>query len=400
MAIKNISIIGMGALGILFGQHLTEKMGRESVCFVANDRRIQKYESGKVHCNGKLCDFRMVSDQHKGDSADLVIFAVKSTALVEALDTAKHQIGENTIIISLLNGISSEEIIGARYGMERIIRCVALGMDAVKIGYDLTYTKMGQLCVGILPDESDKSDKLDMLCKLFDEVDLPYTKEEDILHRLWSKFMLNVGVNQAVMVYEGTYATIQQPGEAREVMIGAMREVMMLAKYEGVMLTEEDLMAYVDLMDTLSADGMPSMRQDGLANRKSEVELFSGTVLKLAEKHGIELPVNEMLYRRILDMEKGKVIQSGFFDVSESNLDYVLSELMAHPDHEDKIISSILQYEIEKSYSVDAKIKIIKCFDQIVPNSILKKEMTKFVHSNANHPNSKVRKEARNFLNK
>lgn len=400
MGIKNISIIGMGALGILFGQHFTEKMGNEHVAFVANDRRIDKYLKTKVHCNGNACDFRMVSDKQQGRSADLVVFAVKSTALEEALETAKYQIGENTIIISLLNGISSEKIIGDRYGMEKIIHCVALGMDAVKTGNDLTYTKMGQLCVGILPDETEKTHRLNTLCEFFDQVELPYIKEDDILHRLWSKFMLNVGVNQAVMVYEGTYETIQKPGEAREVMIGAMREVKVLSHYEGVNLTEEDLTAYVDLMDTLSPDGMPSMRQDGLAKRKSEVELFSGTVLRLAEKHNLTLPINAMLYHRIRDMEKGYVLDSGFFDVSEPNLDVVLARIKAHSEHEDKIIRSILKYEIENSYSVDAKIKIIQCFDQINPNPDLKKELTKFVRANANHPNSKVRKEARIFLNR
>ncbi|MDW7661138.1 MAG: 2-dehydropantoate 2-reductase [Bacillota bacterium] len=400
MAIKKVSIIGMGALGILFGQHFTEKMGNQSVAFVANDGRIEKFKQSKVHCNGKECDFRMVSDGVKENPADLVIFAVKSTALVEALETAKYQIGDDTIIISLLNGISSEQIIGARFGMEKIIHCVALGMDAVKMGNDLTYTKMGKLCVGILPDETEKSGMLNTLCEFFDEVGLPYTKEDDILHRLWSKFMLNVGVNQAVMVYEGTYETIQKPGEAREVMIGAMLEVMELAHYEGVKLTIDDLKAYVDLMGTLSPDGMPSMRQDGLAKRKSEVELFSGTVLKLAKKHGLKFPINTMLYEKIHDMETGKIVQSGFFDVSEIHLDDVLEKLMAHSIHEDKIIRSILQYEIEKSYTLDAKIKIIQCFDQLDPNSDVKKIMTKFVRANANHPNSKVRREARTYLNR
>lgn len=400
MAIKNVSIIGMGALGILFGQYFTEKMGNHSVTFVANDRRNEKFNQTQVHCNGKECDFRMVSDRLQESPADLVIFAVKSTTLDEALETAKYQIGEDTIIISLLNGISSEQIIGARFGIEKVIHCVALGMDAVKTGNDLTYTRMGQLCVGILPNETEKMGKLNTLCEFFDEVKLPYTKEDDILHRLWSKFMLNVGVNQAVMVYEGTYETIQEPGEAREVMIGAMREVMELGQYEGVTLTEEDLMAYVDLMGTLSPDGMPSMRQDGLAKRKSEVELFSGTVLKLAKKHGLMLPINTKLYEKIHDMETDKVVQSRFFDVSENHLDDVLAKLKTHSVHEDKIIRSILQYEIEKSYTVDAKIKIIRCFDQLDSNSDLKKIMTKFVRANANHPNSNVRKEARIFLNK
>jgi len=68
-------------------------------------------------------------------------------------------------------------------------------------------------------------------------------------------------------------------------------------------VTEDDLDEYLRLMDTLSPEGMPSMRQDGLARRPSEVELFSGTVLRLAAKHGLDTPVNAALYREIRAME-------------------------------------------------------------------------------------------------
>ena len=57
------------------------------------------------------------------------------------------------------------------------------------------------------------------------------------------------------------------------------------------------------VMDTLNPEGMPSMRQDGLARRKSEVELFAGTVLELAQRFGMRAPVNQRLYDTIREME-------------------------------------------------------------------------------------------------
>ena len=63
---------------------------------------------------------------------------------------------EDTVIISVLNGISSEKIIASEYGSERIIHCVAQGMDAVKLGDELTYSKMGELIVGTPEAEKEK----------------------------------------------------------------------------------------------------------------------------------------------------------------------------------------------------------------------------------------------------
>ena len=301
MNIERIAIVGMGALGVLYGNYLTEHLGRERVGFVVNAERRERYGRMEISANGHRCDFRLIDANETGNPADLVIFAVKATALDQAMEDAAGQIGPNTVPLSVLNGITSERLLEQRFGGKNVVYCVAQGMDAVKLGGALTYTVMGQLCIGVPSEE--KLPALDAVCALFDRIGMPYSREEDILHRLWGKFMLNVGVNQVVMVFEGTYGTIQAPGRPREMMIAAMREVLELSKYEGVKLTEDDLNFYVELMNTMSPQGMPSMRQDGLAHRRSEVELFSGTVCRLAKKHGLSVPVNEWLYARVREME-------------------------------------------------------------------------------------------------
>ena len=86
-------------------------------------------------------------------------------------------------------------------------------------------------------------------------------------------------------------------------MIAAMREVMALAPYEGVTLTEDDLTYWLGVLDTLGAAGKPSLRQDLEAGRPTEVELFSGTIRQLGQKHAIPTPVNDWLYAEIKRLE-------------------------------------------------------------------------------------------------
>lgn len=298
--IENIAIVGMGALGLLFGDMLNRDPAL-SVGYVADAARIERYRAQDIAINGVPKRFDFLPAEEPAFTADLVIFAVKATALDQAMEDAAGYVGPSTILLSLLNGITSEQALEARFGRDNVVYCTAQGMDAVRDGRTLTYSKCGQLCIG-LPDDRPR-DGLDALRALFDGCGVPYSVEDDIRHRLWSKFMLNVGVNQVVMVHEGNYGTVQVPGPAREHMIAAMREVIALSRLEGVPVTEEDLQYYVGLVDTLSPEGMPSMRQDGLAHRKSEVALFSGTVCRLAEKHGLDVPVNRALYRTVLEME-------------------------------------------------------------------------------------------------
>jgi 2-dehydropantoate 2-reductase len=303
MEIKKITIVGMGALGVMYGDFLTRKLGKECVEFVANEKRVTKFKEEGIYCNGQLCDVTLVDEKETGHPADLLIFAVKATGLEAAICTVRNKVSKNTIIMSVLNGISSEEIIGKAYGVEKIIPCVVQGMDVIKEKNKVTYSQFGQICMGIADESEEKMQKLKAVIDLFHKVEMPYTLENDIIRRIWSKFMLNVGVNQAVMIYEGTYATVQKAGEARELMQNAMKEVITLAQKENVNVTQEDFDDYVKLIDTMNPKGMPSMRQDGLAHRKSEVELFAGTVIALAKKHKIDVPVNKKIYETVMKME-------------------------------------------------------------------------------------------------
>ena len=72
----------------------------------------------------------------------------------------------------------------------------------------------------------------------------------------------------------------------------------------GVALTEADLSQMLRVIEGLDPDGMPSMAQDRIAHRKTEVKEFSGTILRLAAKHGIEVPQNDWLYQCIREIEE------------------------------------------------------------------------------------------------
>lgn len=300
--IQKTAIIGMGALGLLYADIIASAKGPAGVSFVMDRERLEKYRGMVFDCNGQKKTFPMECCED-ASPADLVIVAVKYNGLAAALDTMKNCVGKDTVILSVMNGISSEKIIGERYGHGRLIDTVAQGMDAMKFGSRLTYTKRGELRIGA-EDESQEAN-LRLVAAYFDEIGMPYTVEKDILHRLWGKFMLNVGVNQTCMAYETNYGGALAEGSgANRTMLDAMREVIALANAEGIRLSEQDLDEYVDILKTLSPEGMPSMRQDAVSKRPTEVEMFAGTVIPMAGAHGIPVPANVFLYETIRKMEQ------------------------------------------------------------------------------------------------
>lgn len=300
--IHTVTIVGLGALGTLFGHMLAQHMPKENLRILADPARVARYRRDGVYSNGDACDFQYVSTEDTVPPADLVLVAVKATQLQDALQTMRGHVGPNTLILSLLNGISSEEILGAEYGRDTVVDCVAYGMDAVKEGNRLTFSRAGKLCIGTHIG-GQPTEAVRRIARFFERTRFPHEVSDTMGKMMWGKFMLNVGVNQTIAVFGPDYGAVQQSGEQRDVMIAAMREVMTLSGYEGVSLTEDDLQGWLTILSTLSPANKPSMRQDVEAKRPSEVALFSGTVLALAEKHGLDMPVNRMLYGRILQME-------------------------------------------------------------------------------------------------
>lgn len=296
--IKTVSIIGLGNLGIAYGHHLSKQIPKEHLRIVADRERILRYERDGIYCNGERCDFKYVAPEEVVDPADLILFTVKFQNLPEAIAAVRNHVGKETILLSALNGISSEGLIGETYGMDHVLYCVAQGMDGIKNDNRLNFDHMGMLCFGD-GEAGVISEKTRIVEEFFKRTGTPHEVETDMLHRLWGKFMMNVGVNQTASVFLCNYGGLQEEGEARDTMIAAMREVIPLSERAGYPLTEEDLAYWLKVLSVLRPEGKPSMQQDVEAGKTTEVELFSGTVLALAKKYGIAAPVNEFLYKKI-----------------------------------------------------------------------------------------------------
>ncbi len=302
MEIKTVAIIGLGAIGILYGHQLSRNMAAEDLKIVADRDRIRRYQRDGIFCNGARCDFNYIPKGEKCAPADLILIAVKYNGLNEAVEAIKNHVGPDTIILSLLNGISSEETISQVYGMDKVLPCIVHGMDAVRDGNMLTYQNKGVISFGdFVP--GTVSDKANAVGRFFSKAGIHYDIVKDMRKKQWSKFMLNAGCNQVTAVYLCDYAGIQKDGSYRSIMIEAMREVAALADKEHVLLTQADIDYWLKIIDGLNPSGKTSMQQDAEARRYSEAPMFGGTILELAEKHAIQVPVNRMLCEKIKDME-------------------------------------------------------------------------------------------------
>ena len=299
MEIKSVGLIGLGAVGALYSERLLSSGADFRV--IVDEARKARYMQEGVLVNGVRVGFPYATPDEAAP-VDVLIVATKAGGLEAALETAAGFVGENTLLISLINGVTSEGVMAARFGEKNVLYAVAQGMDAVKEGSRLTYCQSGMIVLGER-EAGPVSARVQQVADYLNAHGVKTLPVEDMVRRQWGKLMLNVGLNQATMVFECDYSGVQREGRPREVMLGAMREAQMIAGLEGYPISEAEFDGWVALADGLSPQGKPSMRQDGEAKRRSEVELFAGTMVRLAKKHGVSVPVNAWLYERIREIE-------------------------------------------------------------------------------------------------
>lgn len=301
--IGKIGIVGMGALGLLYADQLVSGLkDPEAVTFIMDDERLARHKNDIYTINGERKSFRMVSSK-EAEPAGLLIVAVKYNELPSAVETMKNAVGEDTVILSVMNGITSEKIIASRYGMDRMVYAIAQGMDAMRDGTSLRYTKCGNIHIGAADEKMKKN--IAAVKELFERAEVPHIVEEDIMYRMWFKFMLNVGINQICMAYGVGYGEATTVGsESNRVMIETMREVVSIAAAKGITLTEADIEQCLEIERSLDPEGYPSMAQDRKAKRRSEVDMFAGEVIRMGKELNIPTPYNEDILKKVLEIEK------------------------------------------------------------------------------------------------
>jgi len=299
--IKRISIIGLGAIGGAYASRLYEV--NPDIMVIADKERIERYSKQGFLINNKKYNFNYISPDKEVEPADLIIVAVKYNQLDQAIMDMKNHVGKETIILSLMNGIDSEEKIAEVYGYERILYGMCVAIDAQREGCNISYTNIGKIFFGD-KENYELTPRVKRLKDLFHKANIPYVIPENMLKSLWWKFMINVGINQVSAVLRAPYRVFQEINEARELMVSTMMEVIILSKKLGINLEEKDIDEFILLMMTLDPNGKTSMHQDIDAGRKTEVEMLSGVVCKLGAKYGVSTPLNDSLYKMIKTIEK------------------------------------------------------------------------------------------------
>jgi 2-dehydropantoate 2-reductase len=299
--LERVVICGVGAVGSAYAEKLHDLDPAGLAVVAGGERRARLLREG-LTVNGRRFEVRCVAPGEAAPPADLLLVGVKQHHLGAAIEDARGLVGERTIVLPLLNGITSEAILGRAFGAGKVLHAFVVGNDVSREGTRSRYANIGRLVFGA--SSNDPADPRVLAVKdLLERVGIPHVVPPDILREQWWKFMLNVGVNQVSAVLRARFASFALP-EVRDLTRRAALEVVAVAVREGIALSPEDVERVFPIVATLAPDGRTSMLQDVEAQRKTEVESFAETVVELGQRHGVPTPVNELLGTMIRALER------------------------------------------------------------------------------------------------
>ena len=304
-----ICMLGTGSLGSTIGGTLAQ--GGSEVYFVDQwKEHIDKINENGLKMTDEKEDWYVKVDARTSAEGmgpvDLVIVLVKSFATKEAVSQLKETnvIGENTLVMSLQNGLGNEETIAEVVGEANVISGKTyvggrlLSPGYVSAGVKGKYTYIGELTGEI-------TDRIQAVCDEFNKAGLLCEVSDNIKGLIWDKLLINVAAGALCGITRLPYGPLYEEEYIKETAVAAIQEGIDVAKAAGVKLKSED----PEYPWYAASEGLPetfktSILQSLELKRPTEIDFINGSVVEWGKKFGIPTPVNRTLVTCVKGIEK------------------------------------------------------------------------------------------------
>ena len=294
--IKKVIICGLGAVGSIYAEKI-QNYAQAELKILVDKARLNKYTQNPLVMNGRKLFFDYVLPECSDFKADLVIVATKFDGLFAVIDNLNNFVKDDTIILSLLNGVTSEEIIAQRYGWDKILLSYFICPGAVRTGRNVVQDGSGKIVFGA--HNQIGISRQNLVRDFFDKANIRYEIPSDIEYSMWLKYMLNVSTNQPTAVLNLTFGEMFKSKAFIEYNNGLMKEVQAVAKAKGINNTDKMIEDALLALKTMNPECKTSMLQDVLAKRKTEIEIFADTMIKFGIEYNIPTPYNCLMKEKI-----------------------------------------------------------------------------------------------------
>jgi 2-dehydropantoate 2-reductase len=303
----HILILGAGALGSLFGARLSQTEAKVSL-LTTNKRHVQSIRQSGLTIEeldgGKQCYALSAYDDalFMEETPDLVIVAVKTYDIEEAVAGIADHCSSNTTFLTLQNGIGNWERIGRLVGRGLVlVGTTAQGATLVEPGL-IRHGGNGPTFIG--EPQGPPSSRVLSVVNLFQRAGFKTEARDGMEHLIWEKLHANVGINAITALTGIRNGFVAENAVARELCSTAVKEAMVVARAKGFEIDAE-MPKRVLTIARSTAVNRSSMGQDADRRKRTEIDSINGAIVTFGEQAHIPTPVNQTLTQLVKIMEAG-----------------------------------------------------------------------------------------------
>lgn len=298
--IPSLAVIGPGALGCLLASNLSIHGFPVVLVDYRSERAKRLSRTGITVLRDKdgITAFPPVSASSESvGPQDWIIVLVKATRTYDILDSLKHMVQPETIVLSLQNGIGHEDILSRAVRKENIaIGVTSQGATLLEEG-KIIHAGKGLTRIGPAVRRESCARRLVPLAEIFSRVGWPASVVSDIRPDVWKKLIINSGINALSALSGVSNGELLVYEESRKLMEMAVSEVWHLSRRKGIDLglSLDEAVEKVFEVCRATSDNRSSMLQDRIKRKTTEIEYINGAVCSMAGKYQMAAPVNELL---------------------------------------------------------------------------------------------------------
>ena len=300
-----ITVVGPGAMGCLIAGFLKNKTKEEVWLYDKFPERAGQIRNNFVKIEGLSGNHQIklnaTADPKEIGISDLVIICVKSYSTEDACKDIKDLVGESTYVMTLQNGIGNVQILNDYFGPEKIIAGITNhGATLLGVGH-VRHAGKGDTIIG--KSDGKLSGALKEISGILNKAGFETKISKDIDSVIWSKLIINVGINALTAITRLNNGKLTEYEEARSLLRGAVQEAARIVKRKRIKLAYDDPIQKAESVCKATAANVSSMLQDVMNKKKTEIDFINGAVVRQGKALGIATPVNEVLTNLVKTIE-------------------------------------------------------------------------------------------------
>ncbi|MED1409872.1 MULTISPECIES: 2-dehydropantoate 2-reductase [Bacillus] len=295
-----ILVLGAGGVGGFFGGRLVEK--GEDVTFLVRSRRKQQLEKKGLVIRSVNGDFsfqpKLITKEDITAPFDVILFSTKAYHLKEAIVDLKSFVGENTVIIPLLNGMAHLSLLQKEFSEEKVIGGLCFIETTLNSEGDVVQTSAANRLVfgEIKPQDVERMQRIS---KVFAGTKASFVLSENILQDMWHKYLFITVMSGVTTLMRAPIGPIRESEGGREFIRNVFEESMQIMRAFGAPVKDNIVEEHMKTIDKISYDMKSSMQRDMEKGSFIEGAHLQGYLLELAKQLHIDTPLLEIVYQNL-----------------------------------------------------------------------------------------------------